>query len=123
MALSYKLHENILFITCDCCFTRKDAIECFKNALTDRFYKKGTPVLIDSTHCEIILPFKAVKAILEFLGKQSGQFAHRFAFVEQNLAPYRLGRTFSVFAKDYGLECKSCHKYEDAREWLLQPSI
>jgi hypothetical protein len=120
MALSYKLQENILLITCDCCFTRKDAIECFKNAIRDRFYKKEMPVLIDSTDCEIILPFQAVKLILEFLGKQSGRFAPRFAFVERDPSPVRLGQIFSVLAKDYGLECRSFHKYDDAREWLFQ---
>ena len=122
MALSYRLNEHILCITCDCCFTRKDAIECFKKALSDRSYNKETPVLFDSTQCEITLPFKAVKAIFEFLGKQPGQLTNRFAFLEQNLSPFRLSRTFSVFAQDYGIECKAFTKYEDAREWLLQPT-
>jgi hypothetical protein len=79
-------------------------------------------VLIDASDCEIILPNHAVKSILEFLSKQSGQFGPRFAFVEKGLSPFRVGRIFSVLAKDYGFECKSYAKHEDAREWLVETS-
>ena len=122
MTLSYKLQENILLINCDYCFTRKDTIECFKDAIRDRFFKKGMSVLIDASDCGTILPYHAVKSILEFLSKQSEQFGPRFAFVEKSLSPFRVGRIFSVLAKDYGLECKSFAKHKDAREWLVETS-
>jgi hypothetical protein len=122
MTLSYKLRENILLINCDYCFTRKDTIECFKDAIRDPFFKKGMSVLIDASNYEIVLPYHAVKSILAFLSNQSDTFGPRFAFVEKSLSPFRVGRIFSVLAKDYGLECKSFAKHEDAREWLVEMS-
>jgi hypothetical protein len=120
MPLSYAINQNILFITCDCCFTRKDAIDCFKNAQNDQFFKEGMPVLIDTSVCKTILPVHAVKLILEFLVGQSRHFSSRFAFVEKNLSPFRLSRVFSATASDYGLQCRSFKKSEDAKEWLFE---
>ncbi len=121
MPLSYSLNDNYLLVNIsDCCFTRKDVINCLIKAANDRFFEKGIPVLIDiSGGCEIILPFHAVKSIIEFLAEQSGYLHSRFVFVEKNLSPFRLGRIFSALASDYGFQCRSFHKYEDAKEWLL----
>ena len=103
MPLSYLINDDCLLLTIsDGCFTRKNAIDCLKNAVSDQSFEKGIPVLFDISGCEIILPFQAARLILEFLADQSGRFSSRLAFVEKNLSPFRLGCVCSAVASDYG---------------------
>lgn len=91
--------------------------------MSDRFFKKGIPILFDASYCEIILPIKAVTLILEFLAEKSGYFSSRIAFVEKNLSPFRLGRVFSTVASDYGFQCISFNEYETAKKWLSESPV